>query len=483
LQRESSPDRVQLDIRVPNLNRMTSKEPSLQLRSSPDAAIRCIGLLSPYSGGNLGNAAIISAMIANIRMRLPDAEIVGITLNPENTRLRHGIASFPLTGVSRPYYSLCNTESSNTNPQASRKRSAIKQWLKRIPLVVNFLRTIRLGWTEVAHILGAARLVRKLDRLIVPGGGALDEFWGGPWGHPWTLFKWSVICRLCGVPFLFVSVGKSSLERPLSRFFVRNALRLARYRSYRDADSKTALQSIIDAQNDPVFPDLAFSYPLPAFQVSQTNGSNHGPLLIGVSPIAFCDPRAWPLKDQQRYDAYIKSLAAMANWLLKEGHSLLFFTTDSPDSSAVQDVQAAVDPSSNAGLIRTFLISGEHGMDQLLEAIAATDLIIASRLHGVILSHLNAIPVLALSFDPKVDSHMSAVGQKEYSLNIDHLPLETLIERFSALNAVRPREQANLRCAARTFRDRLDQQYDFILGAPRCRSILNPSCDQAHALF
>ncbi len=61
---------------------------------------RRIGLLSPYSGGNLGNTAILAAMIANTRVRIPGVEIVGITLAPEDTRRRLGIEGFPLAGVS-----------------------------------------------------------------------------------------------------------------------------------------------------------------------------------------------------------------------------------------------------------------------------------------------------------------------------------------------------------------------------------------------
>ncbi len=72
---------------------------------TPYRPIRRIGLISPYTGGNLGNAAIISAMIANIRKRIASVEIVGITLNPDDTRRRHGIQAFPITAVSRSNYS------------------------------------------------------------------------------------------------------------------------------------------------------------------------------------------------------------------------------------------------------------------------------------------------------------------------------------------------------------------------------------------
>jgi polysaccharide pyruvyl transferase WcaK-like protein len=445
--------------------------------------IRRIGLISPYSGGNLGNAAIISAVIVNIRKRIPGVEILGVTLSPGETSRRHGIAAFPLAGVSLPYYSVFDLGIPKTSHRQAPKFGRIKQWLKKIPVLRSFVRAIRVCGMELAHIVAVARVVRKLDRAIVPGGGALDEFWGGPWGHPWALFKWSVLCRVYGVPFLFVSVGKSSLERPLSRFFVRIALRLAEYRSYRDHESKLAVQTLIDARNDPVYPDLAFSYPSPVVQTSHGNGPQDGRLVVGVSPMAYCDPRAWPRKDERRYAAYISHLSEMVKWLIGEGHRVLFFTTDSPDTTAVDDVQAMISGAAiDAGSIQILPASTEHSPDSFLRGISGADLIIASRLHGVILSHLNTTPVLALSFDPKVDAHMNAMEQKDYCLNIDHLQLDVLIERFTALKAARQRVQAHLRPAALRFRNLLDLQYDLILGVPNSNSVSGDYHDEIKAV-
>ena len=446
------------------MEQMNSGEPNVRRLAAPHGVIRRIGLLSPTSG-NLGNAAMQSAMIANLRKRIVGVEILGITLNPDDTRRRHGIEAFSLAGVSRPYYAVYTSDSSNTGQRQILKPGRIRQWLKQIPVLRSFLRAIRTFGMELAHITAAARVVRKLDRIIIPGGGTLDDSWGGPWGQPWALFKWSVLSRVYGVQFLFVSIGKSSLEQPLSRFFVRIALRLAAYRSYRDHDSKMAVQTLIDAGNDPVYPDLAFSYPSPIVRTSRGNDSKDGRLLVGVSPIAYCDPRAWPLKDERRYAAYVSQLAEVVRWLIKERYRVLFFTTDGPDSRTLEDVQAMISGSAvDAETVQTLPACIEQGPDSLLRRISRADLTIASRLHGIILSHLNTTPVLALSFDRKVDAHMNAVGQQDYCLNIDHLQLDTIIERFNALKNLREREAARIRCAAVAFRERLDIQYDHIFG-------------------
>ena len=443
--------------------------------------IRRIGLLSPTSG-NLGNAAMQAAMIANIRKRIAGVEFLGITLNPDETRRRHGIEAFPLAGVSRAYYGLFNSASSKPGQRQLPKPGRIRRWLKTIPVLGGVLRGVHTCVVELGHVVAAARVVRKLDRVIVPGGGALDDFWGGPWGQPWALFKWSVLSRVYGVPFLFVSIGKCSLEGSLSRFFVRIALRLAEYRSYRDPDSKIAVQALIDAPDDQVYPDLAFSYPSPVIQASPDGALRDARLVVGVSPIAYCDPRAWPRKDERRYTAYVSQLAKMVSWLIKEGCHVRFFTTDSADAATVDDLQNMISASAIDGdVIQTLASSPEQTPESLLQGISDVDLTIASRLHGVILSHLNATPVLALSFDPKVDAHMNAVGQEDYCLSIDHLRLEMMIERFTVLETARKREQDRLRRAALGFRHLLDLQYDRILFAPHSRSVTSDDNNQVRA--
>src|ERR1017187_2682653 len=102
---------------------------------TPSRRSRRIGLLSPYSGGNSGNAAILSAMIANIGRRIGDTEIVGITLNPGFTRRRHGIEAFPLAAISRPYYDIVDSERVGPDSRQSLERHGIKQWLKQVPLL------------------------------------------------------------------------------------------------------------------------------------------------------------------------------------------------------------------------------------------------------------------------------------------------------------------------------------------------------------
>ena len=55
-----------------------------------------IGLLDHMGYGNLGDAAIQEAVIAKIKQRLPNVQLVGFSLIPDDTRKRHDIPCYPI---------------------------------------------------------------------------------------------------------------------------------------------------------------------------------------------------------------------------------------------------------------------------------------------------------------------------------------------------------------------------------------------------
>ena len=98
--------------------------------------------------------------------------------------------------------------------------------------------------------------------LIIPGTGLLTDAYGlSGWG-PYNLFKWSLIAKLRGCEVLFVSVGAGPIYSTLGRYFVKSALSMADFRSYRDDASMAYLKRIgFRTNGDRVYPDLVFSLP------------------------------------------------------------------------------------------------------------------------------------------------------------------------------------------------------------------------------
>jgi polysaccharide pyruvyl transferase WcaK-like protein len=158
-------------------------------------------------------------------------------------------------------------------------------------------------------------------------------------------------------------------------------------------------------------------------------------------------------------------LATVVRDLLTQRHRIVFFTTDSVDERAIEDVLAlACDGPPDPSVVRMLPGCTALSIDEFLTSVAAFDVVVASRLHAVILPHLMGIPVLALSFDPKVEAHMKAIGQEPYCVGIDCPDFETIKSRFEVLRSALQDEHTRLCVTGERFRGELDLQYERICG-------------------
>ena len=179
--------------------------------------------------------------------------------------------------------------------------------------------------------------------------------------------------------------------------------------------------------------------------------------------MSYFDPRNWPESDTSIYLGYLSKLAAFAEWLIGQGCRIVLITGDIfPDREAIRDFRGILDQRKvtyEDGQVIENLIST---VDDLLDSIALTDVVVASRFHGVLLSQLMNRPVLALSYHPKIDALMEEYGLTEYCLSIDDFDAEMLIERFTDL--MNNYELTKLATTSQTAKNRtvLEEQYELI---------------------
>ena len=233
-------------------------------------ARRRIGILSPCGTGNIGDEATVAVLIEEITRRYPTAEIYGITTDPEDTRRVHGIRAYPsrnITGTSEG--GRLNNDGSPINsksPGTRELRQRLQDGSKRLPLIYPILRTSRQLCLQLVNMAAEARFIKRslehlsgTDLLIVAGSGQLLDNYYAVWGFPYTLLKWAAMAKACGAKLAFVSCGAGPIDASLSKLFIKWALKLADYRSFRDRESKGLIEKIGFTTDDPVTPDLVFS--------------------------------------------------------------------------------------------------------------------------------------------------------------------------------------------------------------------------------
>jgi len=101
----------------------------------------------------------------------------------------------------------------------------------------------------------------------------------------------------------------------------------------------------------------------------------------------------------------------------------------------------------------------------LLSQIAATDIVVATRFHNVLLALLLNKPVISISFHHKCASLMSGMGLSEYSQDINDLKADRLIEQFCHLEKNAGSLRPMIRQKAEGCRKALDDQYNLIFQA------------------
>jgi polysaccharide pyruvyl transferase WcaK-like protein len=414
-----------------------------------------IGLLDHMGYGNLGDAATQEALIAHISLRVPEAQIVGFSLNPVDTEKRHGIASYSITywhpGLDRPAEAGTRT---NDKPALG-----LKSFLKRIPILSPSLRWVQNLVREVRHLGRSYLRVRSLDCLVIAGGGQLCELWRGPWSHPYNVFKFSLLTRLARKRLLIVNVGAGPLESRLGKTFIKWSVRLADYVSFRDVESQALVRRLGIRRETYVFPDSAY-----ALDVSQYRGSDTPKVrkpVAGINPIGFCDPRIWPRQDLAVYSRYLDNLAQFLIWLSGENYELKIFSAErSVDAYAVEDLKDRLRTGLSATDIDRICTPPIESVEDLMTEMAGFDFVITSKFHGVVFSHLLGKPVVAISYHFKIDDLMRNVGDSQYCLNIESFDSASLQRAFAELAENGSALRMKCRQVAATHADSLNRQFD-----------------------
>ena len=221
---------------------------------------------------------------------------------------------------------------------------------------------------------------------------------------------------------------------------------------------------------------MAIACPTNPFNASEHRMTTRWCLPLARSPSAILGFGL--LRTIRRYSRYVNQLSQFLVRAIRDEHRLILFATDGPDSDTINDLMGIL-TAEDVDAERVEILSGPpvQTTENLLHNICDADVVIASRLHGVILSHMIAVPVVAISYDRKVDVHMKEIGQSEYCLNIDEFTAETLAERLAVLRDARELESARLRRAVQLYREQADAQYDLLFGDRLSDSVESQNTD------
>lgn len=389
-----------------------------------------IALVGPFSSRNLGDTATQLTVIRQLRQRLPYAQIIGVSPEPQDSLNSLGIAAFPLTGR--------GPTAGDVGAFNDLARAASVEAKKRR--------------TSPAAALRIDRFVGTLDLLIFSGGGQLDDHWGGAWGHPWSMLLWAALARRRNVRVVFLGIGLDRLQSALSRHFALWALRLGHQRLFRDPYSLNALRTLGLQQPCDLCPDLAFSL----IDGPEPRPVNSAPFAV-LSPIS---RSTWSHTHDARHDDYLRKLCAVGVALTAHGLALrIVCSQDTMDGRDAQTLGKLLD---DAGVSNVTLCVTPTVRDFLAQ-VEGAQIAIAARLHSVILCLVAGVPVIALSHLPKVTQAMSQAGLADYCLPLTDFTVKELTARAESALQRAPELRRHVSAVTASFRQQLAGTFDALV--------------------
>lgn len=239
---------------------------------------------------------------------------------------------------------------------------------------------------RLAEVMGQ---LASCDALVLGGGSLLQDATSLQSLLYYCLLM--LAARLQGKPVVLWGQGLGPLRRPISRALVRLCLPLATAITWRDrASGELAQQLTHRAQiigSDPVW-----AYPGRSWR------GNQGPIVLCWRPLRALEPSGWL--------PYLEALATLAE---ESGRDLVWLPFH-----RLQD-RGLLQRLNQAQRVPRLVLERSREVEvedpsAAMAVFAKAGLVLAMRLHGLILAALAGSPVAALSYDPKVAAAAQALG-------------------------------------------------------------------------
>jgi polysaccharide pyruvyl transferase CsaB len=354
-------------------------------------------LVSGYYGeGNLGDEAILSGIIQEVRRRDPAAQFTVLSFSPEETRRRHQVEAHT-TSLRRPWDLL--------------------------------------------------RLMRRSHLLISGGGSFLHEadlevygrsfWWREGKLRPVPYFLGVVLlAQSCGLPALWYAQGLGPLYTGLSRRLVPRVAARSAALTWRDRDS-AALAARLGAAGP-----LGAVVPDPAYALDPAPNAEAAGLLAGQGiegEYVAVSPRPWLGRS-----GLARSLAAALSRLVQELGLGVVLVPFHPALDCGLCRQLAEEPGLR-GRARILQTPEEPGL--VAAVLGRARMCVTMRLHSGILAAAGGSPAAIIDYDPKVRAFARQTGQERWTVHVDELEAASGGERLAAVAMATARDAERRRAA------------------------------------
>ena len=453
-------------------NENGAARPGAPVRSAPK-----VGILGHFGDRNLGDEAMIEAFLARMRRRWPGIEVRIFSMHPSDSARRYDCRAYAIRQETEyeQEYRIPAAFAAPTTPDSpptdtegpAESQDPPRTFMDRIARLVpkgrlrsaggSIARAVLEMMREIGFLWRSIGRARGLDVMYVTGSNQFLDNFGGPWGFPYTLLKWTAICRLVGCRVVYVSKGAGPLDGALSKWMIARALGMADYLSFRDVGSRELIRKAC-GHDGPVVADLANSLDTdwlepPADPSPRANGR----LRIFINAMPVYDPRYWHAADPAKYRAYTTAIGEVTRTLQGLGHDVTFFATQFPDAAVARDVldsRIAVDGAADVA------IEVPPTVTELLALLNGADIVIATRFHGIMMALLLGKPTVGICYYRKSRELLAEAQMSDFAFDIDDIDSAAVVAAVRRLALSMDATEAIIRLRTSRLRAQLDRQYE-----------------------
>ncbi|MCM3628087.1 polysaccharide pyruvyl transferase CsaB [Paenibacillus glycanilyticus] len=246
-------------------------------------------------------------------------------------------------------------------------------------------------------------VLRASDGLISGGGSLLQDATSAK-----TIPYYTGIIKLAqwlGKPTFIYSQGIGPVNRRWMDPLIRSSMRKSAYVSVRDAESAELLKRIgVPQGRIEVVPDPVMGLPLPAGAAAgRAQAAAEDSAAVPVLGVSL---RHWR-KDGEDLGRAADALAELASRRPVRLRFLPFHTPD--DAEASKLVMERLSGRLAGGSSAELAAPGDDPQQMLLE-VSRCDALLGMRLHALIYAANQMVPMLGLSYDPKIDQFLHRLG-------------------------------------------------------------------------
>ena len=306
-------------------------------------------LISGYYGfNNIGDESILRTVIDNLRLELGDVDLTVLSQNPADTAEKYGVHAVERMKISK-----------------------------------------------------IVRAIRGCDMLVFGGGSLLQDATSTA-----SLLYYLFIIRTARFfkkKVLLYSQGIGPIRGKWNRLLTAGTLRGVEEIAVRDDESAALLREIgvpsekVFVTADPVM-GMRKAGPEKGRAILESLGlkKREDRLIVG-----------WAIKAADGDEKFLDEVAASIRWL-SETHRVdsvlipFHYEQDAAVAEALRDRLGE----------GVFCITEKYLSDEMLSIIGNLDCLVGVRLHSLIFAAIMGVPMIGVSYDPKVDAFMASVGQR-----------------------------------------------------------------------